>query len=284
MTSTNKPKRIALCLILLFTALGITLANATTENNYKNDTNLLPRISESTLTENGYKANIIINPYTTGIYAKENDFNLDLTINPQGIGGSHNENNYQLDLIPEKTFPDIQDLAVTNVLQWFKGQVMNESYHTWLTNVTVTVLNNAITAINYTMNAYYYNTNATYLVATQTATDLLPGETRTLTITCNLTSLNPGKKPGVYYNLKTNANTIDFLDSNPANNEFAYGQVKVRRWGDVDNSDAINILDLKKVKLAYSNIIVEPFADLDGNCNVNILDVKLMKLIYSGLL
>ncbi|UCE16903.1 MAG: hypothetical protein JSV12_04710 [Candidatus Bathyarchaeota archaeon] len=79
--------------------------------------------------------------------------------------------------------------------------------------------------------------------------------------------------------MKANAITIDLLDSNPANNEFAYGQVKVRRWGDVDNSDAINILDLKKVKLDHSGWINEPFADLDGNCQVNILDLKLWKLL-----
>jgi hypothetical protein len=102
MTSTNKPKKIALCLILLFTALGITQVNATTENNYKHDIQILPRISESTHTENGYKAAIIMNPHTTGIYTEENGYKTELTINPHGIGGKHTENNYQLDLIPEK--------------------------------------------------------------------------------------------------------------------------------------------------------------------------------------
>jgi len=106
MTSTNKSRKVALCLILFFTALGITLVNATTEDNYKNETNLLPDISESTHMENGYKAIIVMNPTTTGIYAQENGYNTELTINSPGIGGKLTENNYQLDLIPEKTFSD----------------------------------------------------------------------------------------------------------------------------------------------------------------------------------
>jgi len=99
-------RKIASSLILLSIIFTITLASATTENNYKNDINMLPAISESTHIENGYKANIIINPTTTGIYAKENGYNTEFTINPKGIGGKLAENNYRLDLIPEKTFPD----------------------------------------------------------------------------------------------------------------------------------------------------------------------------------
>jgi len=109
-------KTLASILTLLLILSGIALTKATSENNYKNDTNPLPNISESTHTENGYKANILINPYTLGIYAKENGYKIDLTINPTGIGGTHTENNYQLDLIPEKTFPDVTDVAVTNIV------------------------------------------------------------------------------------------------------------------------------------------------------------------------
>jgi len=160
MTSGSKPKRIVLCLILFFTALGITLANATTEDNYKNDTILLPRTCETTLTENGYKANIIINPYTTGTYAKESNFNLDLTINPQGIGGAFTENNYKLDLIPENTLPDIRvpahDVAVTNVTP--SKTVIGQGYSMY---INVTVENQGDFTETFNVTAYYGNVTIT---------------------------------------------------------------------------------------------------------------------------
>jgi len=175
------------------------------------------------------------------------------------------------------------DVAVTDVVQWFKDppiRVMDEAYSTWPINLNVTVENVGGVTVSCNVSVYYDSIQ----IATQNVTDLVDTEIRTLTLVGDITGLDPGKNPGVYYTLKANATIIDLSDINLANNEFAYGTVKVRRWGDVDNSDTITILDLKKVKLAYSNLINEPFADLDGNCVVNILDLKLMKLIYSGLL
>ena len=58
----------------------------------------------------------------------------------------------------------------------------------------------------------------------------------------------------------------------------------VWKWGDVDGSGVVNILDVKKVKLTYSAIITDPFADTDYNGVVNILDVKKVKLIYSAII
>ena len=107
MTSTNKDRAAVLCLMLFFTALGIGLADAATEDNYKSDIQILPQISESTHIENGHKAIIVVNPTTTGIYAEENEYKIYLTINPQGIGGTFSESNYQLVLIPEKTLPEL---------------------------------------------------------------------------------------------------------------------------------------------------------------------------------
>jgi hypothetical protein len=111
MTPQNYSK-IASSLLLVFILFGISLASATTENGYNNDNNLLTTITESTYTEDGYKTSIIINPFTTGTYATENGYKLDLAIDPNGIGGALNENGYKLSLIPEKTFPDISDIAI----------------------------------------------------------------------------------------------------------------------------------------------------------------------------
>src|SRR4030042_1188170 len=115
MTSTNNFRRIASSLILFSILFGITLAYATTENNYNNDNNFLTNISESTLIENGYKADIIINPNVVGIYVQEGGYKLNLAINPIGMGGSFKENNYRIDLIPEKSFPPGFGARVTGI-------------------------------------------------------------------------------------------------------------------------------------------------------------------------
>jgi len=120
MISTKNFRTLASSLMLLSILFGITLAYAAAEDNYKNDNNILTNTYESTLTENGYKTNIIINPNTAGIYALENGYKLDLTINTQGIGGQLKENNYILNIIPEKTFPDTPDIAITKITKAIK--------------------------------------------------------------------------------------------------------------------------------------------------------------------
>ena len=182
MMPTKNLSRIALCLILFFTAFTITITNATTENNYNTDNNFLTNISESTHTENGYKANIIINPNIVGIYANENGFKLDLTINTQGIGGSLKENGYKLDLTPEKTFPDIPDIAITKIVT--SKTVVGQGYTT-LINITVTNQ-----ALNYeTFHVIIYANTTT--IKTQTVT-LTSGNSTTITFAWNTTGFDKG--------------------------------------------------------------------------------------------
>ena len=171
MTPTNKLRKMALCLILFCTIFTTTLANAITENNYNNDTNLLPNIFESTHTENGYKANLIVNPYVTGAYATENGYKLDLAINPNQIGGRLTENNYQLDLIPENTFTDTSDVAVTEIL--FSKTIVGQGY---FLQVNITLANQAFTFETFHVTA----SASTTILKTQTVT--LVGSTfKTLT-------------------------------------------------------------------------------------------------------
>lgn len=173
---------IALCLILLFTAFTIILTNATAGDNYRNDNNFLTNIYESTLTENGYKTNIIINPTITGIYATENNYKLDLTINTQGVGGSHKENNYRLDLAPEKTFPDISDIAVTNIM--LSKIVVGQGYNA---TINITISNKAL---NYETFYVIIKANTT-TIKTQTTT-LTSRQHATITFTWNTTGYAKG--------------------------------------------------------------------------------------------
>jgi hypothetical protein len=202
MMPTKNLSRIALCLILFFTAFTITLTNAITENNYKNDNNFLTNISESTHTENGYKTNIIINPSVAGIYANENGFKLDLSINTQGMGGSLKENGYRLDLTPEKTFPDIPDVAIAKITT--SKTVVGQGYSI-LINITV-----SNQALNYeTFHVIIYANTTT--IKTQTTT-LVSGNSTTITFTWGTSGFAKGK-----YAIKAVADTVqgetDILDN-----------------------------------------------------------------------
>jgi len=179
----------------------------------------------------------------------------------------------------------VHDIAVTSVVPRFKGTVVSAAYRTWNLSVSVTIRNQGSATEATSVTAYYY-----YLIwrkiGTQNVTSLASGAETTLTFNWKIASLTANAT----YTLKANATLIVdgvstlIPDSNLANNEFVYGLVKVRLWGDVDGNGAINILDLKKVKLALSLLIVEPFADLDGDCDADILDLKKDKLLLSGLL
>lgn len=228
MTSTNKSKTTALCLILFLTAFTITLTNATTENNYNTNNNLLTNIYEATLTENGYKTNIIINPHTTGIYAQENGYKLDLTINTQGIGGSLKENNYKLDLTPETTFQDIPDIAITKIAT--SKTVVGQGY-TVIINITV-----ANQALNY--ETFYITINAnTTALKTQKIT-LTSMKSATITFTWNTTGFAKGK-----YTIWAYVWPVP-SEINTANNQLTYGQVKVVTPGNVNGDNIVNMLDV----------------------------------------
>jgi hypothetical protein len=152
MTPQKNYSKIASSLLLVFILFGISLASATTENGYNNDNNLLTTNTETTLTENGYKTNIIINPRTTGTYATENGYKLDLTINPNGIGGGYSENGYKLSLIPEKTFPDIPDIAIMTLTT--SGTHVTEGYST---SISVTITNKGYIAETFQVSIYAKN-------------------------------------------------------------------------------------------------------------------------------
>jgi len=169
---------------------------------------------------------------------------------------------------------------ITSVVPWFKSRVINGVYRAWTdpanpVQVRVTVHNNGTIPLNCTVNVYCFNATFTYKIGTQNVSNLLPCNTITLAFNWNVAVL----RANTTYTLKANATCPC-----TATDEFIYGPVKVRLWGDVNDDGAIDILDIKRVKLALSGLIDEPFADLDGDCDVDILDLKKDKLILSGFL
>jgi len=222
MTPMRNFNRIALCLILFFTAFTITLTNATTEDNYKNDNNFLTNISESTHTENGYKTNIIINPNVVGIYANENGYKLDLAINTHGIGGSHSENGYKLDIIPEKTFPDIPDVAVTKITT---KTVVGQGY---TTQINATISNQAL---NYESFHIIIQANTT-TIKTQTIT-LTGGNSTIITFTWNTTGVAKGN-----YTVTAEATPVPG-ETDATDNTYTDGWIIVAMPGDITGPEGI---------------------------------------------
>lgn len=217
MMPTKNLRTIASSLMLLAIISGVTITYAVAEDGYKNDNNFLTNIYESTLTENGYKTNVIINPNVLGIYATENGYKLDLVINTQGVGGSLKENNYRLDLIPEKTFLDTSDIAITEII--LSKHVVGRGY---TLTINITIQNKAFNYETFTLNI---NANTT-TIKTQTPT-LTSMNTAIITFTWNTTGFTKGN-----YTITSTASIVP-RETNLANNNLADGWILITKVGDL---------------------------------------------------
>ena len=235
MTSPKNQRKIASTLLLVSILFGITLTYAATENNYVTDNNFLTDISETILTENGYKANIIVNPDTTGAYATENGYKLDLTINTVGIGGKLTENNYQLNLIPEKSFPETSDVAVTRIVA--SKTVVGQGYSLL---INVTVLNQALT---YETFSVIVRANTT-TVNTQTTT-LASTSSTTITFTWNTTGVAYGN-----YTMSAVAETV-LGETDTSDNLHTNGIITVTVPGDASGDGFVDVTDFAMLGAAW---------------------------------
>jgi hypothetical protein len=159
---------LGVCLTLSCLVVVIAVVKGTNEGDFKNNLSFLPETFEGTHIENGYEANIIINPYLTGVCTAENGCKIDLAIGAPGVGRQFTENSYTLDLVPERSLPQVSDVAVTNITTP-RSMVIQGA--TLFVNVTVT---------NYSFDyetfslATYANTTA---IDTQTVTLTAKGST-----------------------------------------------------------------------------------------------------------
>jgi hypothetical protein len=262
MSITKTFRRTASSLILISIFLGIALAHATTENNYKTNNNLLTDISETTHIENGYKAHIILNPDTIAIYAQENGYKLNLAIAPTGIGGSHKENNYKLDLVPEKSPPEILNLQVTNVQP--SKSIVGQGF---TLNITITILNPDLATEEFFLTIYA-NTTA---IKTETIT-LAGRNTITYTLTWNTTGYAKGN-----YNISAYAWPLP-TETNTADNTLTNGTVRISIPGDVDPCDGyVGIDDIYAIASHFAqepnHPKWNPIYDLNNDLYVGIDDI-----------
>ena len=242
MASTKNFKALASNLMLISIILGIPLTHVIAEDNYKNDNNFLTHIFESTRTENGYKTSIIVNPDVIGICATENGYKLDLTINTQGIGGSHKENNYKLDLIPEKTFLDIPDVAVTKIAP--SKTIVGQGY---TTRINVTVSNQALNYETFHVIIHANTTTIKTQIITVTSRDLT-----TITFTWNTTGVAKGN-----YTVTAEATTLPG-ETDTTDNTLTGGWIIIAMVGDINADGIVDISDVYLIALAFGAMPPDP--------------------------
>ena len=261
MASTKNFKALASNLMLISIILGIPLTHVIAEDNYKNDNNFLTHIFESTRTENGYKTSIIVNPDVIGICATENGYKLDLTINTQEISGSHRENGYKLDLIPEKTFPDIPDVAVTKIAT--SKTVIGQGY---TTRINVTLSNQAL---NYETFHVIIHANTT-TIKTQTIT-LTSRDLTTITFTWDTTGFAKGN-----YTITAEATQLPD-ETDTTDNTLTDGIVYVGIPGDVNADGKVNVKDIFPVAKAFGSELGQPTynpnLDINDDGKINVKDI-----------
>jgi len=262
MTSTNKIQTIALCLILFLISFTLTITDASTEDNYKNDTNLLPTIYESTRAEGNYKANIILNPDVTGAYVNENNYEIDLTITPNGIGGTLTENNYQLDLIPQKSFPEQNGILLSSVTT--SKTIVGQAYNM---TIKVTVVNQEFTHEAFSITIYA-NTTAIY-----TTSITLPSKGSAI-ITFRWNTVGFSKNT---YTISAQATPIPG-ETYVVDNAHINGNVKITTPCDANGDGRVNLFDLFDLGKAYGSIPLmdnwNPNCDFNENGNVDNPDLS----------
>jgi len=251
MTSTNKTQAIALCLILSLISLAIAITNASTEDNYKNDTNRLPGVYESTHAEGNYKADIILNPDVTGAYINESNYKIDLTINPNGIGGILTENNYQLDLIPQKSFPEQKGILLSSVIT--SKTIVGQAYNM---TIKVTIINQEFTHETFSITIYA-NTTAIF-----TTSVTLPSKGST-TITFRWNTIGFSKNT---YTISAQATPIPG-EIYTVDNTHINGNVKIIIPCDANGDGKVNLHDLFDLGKAYGS--VPPMSNWNPNCDFN---------------
>jgi hypothetical protein len=264
MTTNKSLTKTTLSLILVSILFTITLAHATTENNYKTDNSFLTDISETTHTENGYKANIIINPHTTGAYADENGYKLDLAITPTGIGGRLTEDNYELDLVPEKAFPETPDIAVSEIA--ISKTIVGQGF-TMLINITFSNM-----AFNFETFHLILKANAT-IINTQIIT-LLASSSNTTSFKWNTTGTLYGN-----YAISAYAQPIPG-EANTADNTLQNGTVYVGIPGDLNADGTVDSTDLGILGGAWGAFkgdpSYNPVADIDDSEAIDSSDLGIM--------
>ncbi len=168
----------------------------------------------------------------------------------------------------------IHDVSVANVSvsrTWiYEGQDVH---------INVTVGNSGCFKENVTLSVFY-NITAGEEVGTQEIENLLPNESRTMTLTWDTTGVTPCKN----YTITALA-IIRELDSNPADNMMESPEkVKVRILGDMNDDSMVDIEDIYIVAMAFgaypSHPQWNPYLDINSDDIIDIVDIYIVAINY----
>jgi PKD repeat protein len=201
---------------------------------------------------------------TTHNYTTEGTYNVTLTVTDDD-----SLTNTTWKLVTVYTEVPEHDVAIMNVTT-----SANEVYAEQTVNITVIAKNNGTAVETFNVTVYYDDIN----VETQNVTYLLPDEETTLMFSWNTTGVTPCNN----YTIKANATIISFVDTNPANNEFINGQVKIRIIGDVNGDGSVSVADMVEVDIALGTQPgqpnYDPWADVNGDGNISVADMVLIDI------
>jgi len=274
MTPTKIQRKMLFSLVLVFTLFSATLSYAIAENGYKNDTNPLPSIGESTLAEGGYKVNIFINPLVTGAYSSENSafgiLKLDLTIIPGGVGNTLKESDFKLDVTPDKSFPEPHDLRITTITT--SRTIVGKGY-----NITITV---RTSNLELTIETSQQIINASTQIIKSNIIILVGRVTATTQFKWNTADFAYG-----YYTISATVSPVPG-EAFTGDNTLIYGTIMVTIPGDLDESKDVNGVDFGIFAPAYGSSIGQPayraVADIDDSGTIDGVDFGIFAPNYGS--
>lgn len=166
----------------------------------------------------------------------------------------------------EVRFEISHDVAVSDVVV-----PVDQVYQGWLVEINVTVANLGETPENFTVTVYYDGNT----IATRNIQNLEPNATLVVGFMWNTTGVPYWHN----YTISAYASPVPH-ETELANNRYDDGKVKIRIPGDVNNDDAVNILDCVASSAAFGSTPSDPrwnrFFDLNNDGRINILDLILM--------
>jgi len=144
--------------------------------------------------------------------------------------------------------------------------------------VDVTVQNNGNAAENVTIVAYF-NASSNEILGEEKLENLLPGESRTVTLTVDTKNVTAG-----HHYVLTAAAIIEEMDYNPSDNRLAGPTITIRFLGDINGDGKVDMKDigvlarLFGIKAGDTNW--NPDCDLNSDGKINLMDVALAARNY----
>jgi len=204
---------------------------------------------------------VTTDPIITHTYAFSGLYNVTLTItDSEGLTDSTWKTIYIF----------VRDIAIVEV-----APSTNRTYMGRTISINVTVSNEGEVTETFDV-ILYYNITGGSIIGTQTITDLIPGEYRTIIFLWNTTNVTPCQNYTITAYAIPVLGETDIVDNTLSSSTL----VKVRLLGDINGDGKIDIRDIATVALAFgsypSHPRWNPEADLNYDGKVDIKDIAIV--------